>query len=184
GVGKTSTAECIALHMKKPLHSLTSGNLGVEPDEVEENLQKHFYLAAKWDCILLLDEADVFLQQRHQSQLKINAIVSVFLRQLEYYTGILFLTTNRVGDIDRAFKSRIHVTLEYKPLDRNTTLEIYRLRIKRVRAKYAARNRKLKIKEEEIIEWAKKHYKKSKLERRQWNGRQIFNAFQTAVALA
>src|SRR4051794_28771603 len=30
---------------------------------------------------------------------------------MEYYAGILFLTTNRVGDFDEAFTSRIHVSL-------------------------------------------------------------------------
>lgn len=93
GVGKTSTAECIAAHMNKPLYPLTSGNLGVKPDDVEDQLQSHFTLAERWGCILLLDEADVFLQRRRLNALDINAIVSVFLRQLEYYKGILFLVS-------------------------------------------------------------------------------------------
>jgi len=63
GVGKTSTAECIAAHMSKPLYPLTSGNLPVRADDLEEQLQVHFTLAARWGCILLLDEADVFLQR-------------------------------------------------------------------------------------------------------------------------
>lgn len=40
----------------------------------------------------------------------------VFLRILEYYEGILFLTTNRVEDIDAAFQSRIHISLAYEGL--------------------------------------------------------------------
>lgn len=40
----------------------------------------------------------------------------VFLRLLEYYEGILFLTTNRVDNIDTAFQSRIHISLEYDDL--------------------------------------------------------------------
>jgi len=57
GVGKTSTAESIAAHCSKPLYNLTSGNLGIRPDVVEDNLQSHFTLAERWGCILLLDEA-------------------------------------------------------------------------------------------------------------------------------
>lgn len=35
---------------------------------------------------------------------------------LEYYEGILFLTTNRVDSIDAAFQSRIHISMEYNEL--------------------------------------------------------------------
>lgn len=47
--------------------------------------------------VVLLDEADVFLEERDMKDLKRNALVSVFLRALEYYDGILMLTSNRVG---------------------------------------------------------------------------------------
>lgn len=73
-------------------------------------------MATKWNAILLLDEADVFLQQRSSHDLGRNKLVSIFLRVLEYYEGILFLTTNRVGDIDAAFQSRIHVSMFYDEL--------------------------------------------------------------------
>jgi SpoVK/Ycf46/Vps4 family AAA+-type ATPase len=174
GTGKTSTAECIAIHMNKPLYALTSGNLGTEPDEVDENLVRHFQLADKWGCILLLDEADVFLQRRRVDQININAVVSVFLRQLEYYNGILFLTTNMVGVIDPAFRSRIHIILEYKPLSLDTAEKIWRNRLDRVRRDFRARENKGKVKEDDIIEWARKHHTKLEKKRRQWNGRYAF----------
>ncbi|PVH93327.1 P-loop containing nucleoside triphosphate hydrolase protein, partial [Periconia macrospinosa] len=188
GVGKTSTAECIAAHMSKPLYPLTSGNLPVRADDLEEQLQVHFTLAARWGCILLLDEADVFLQRRRLNELEINAMVSVFLRQLEYYRGILFLTTNRVGDIDPAFKSRIHVSLEYEPLDRRRTKKIYKLHLRRIKEALEMRRNapgsNFKVKSEEILAWSDQHFKNASKRHRQWNGRQIHNAFQTAVALA
>ncbi|TLS27550.1 hypothetical protein PpBr36_05390 [Pyricularia pennisetigena] len=67
--------------------------------------------------VLLLDEADVFLEERSLSDLERNSLVSVFLRTLEYYEGMLFLTSNRVGTFDEAFKSRIQLALHYRPLD-------------------------------------------------------------------
>ena len=45
-----------------------------------------------------------------------NALVSIFLRLLEYFQGILFLTTNRVEYFDPAFQSRIHLGLKYSEL--------------------------------------------------------------------
>lgn len=101
GVGKTSTAEAIAEKYGKPLLPITCGGLGLDAERVETALTRTFQLAQAWDCIVLLDEADVFLAQRDKKDLKRNALVSVFLRALEYYTGILFLTTNRIGEIPR-----------------------------------------------------------------------------------
>lgn len=75
---------------------------------------------------MLLDEADIFLEQRSPSDLQRNALVSIFLRLLEYYKGILFLTTNRIRTFDDAFHSRIHITLEYSNHDAETREKIWR----------------------------------------------------------
>lgn len=124
GVGKTSTAECVAEHTGRPLFQVTCGDIGESAEAVERTLENHFQLAHKWGCVLLLDEADVFLMRRNKTDLKRNAIVYVFLRVLEYYSGILFLTTNRVGVFDQAFRSRIHMSFFYPKLDQKATIEI------------------------------------------------------------
>lgn len=59
----------------------------------------------------------MFLERRSVHDLQRNALVSVFLRLLEYFQGILFLTTNRVETFDEAFQSRIHIALRYNDLD-------------------------------------------------------------------
>ena len=75
-----------------------------------------FQRADKWKAILLLDEADVLLEQRSGQNVHRNALVCVFLRELEYFQGIMFLTTNRVQQIDEAIASRIHLPLRYNSL--------------------------------------------------------------------
>jgi hypothetical protein len=86
GVGKTSTAECVAESLKRPLYPITCGDLGVSAKEVEETLAETFAKAEAWDCVLLLDEADVFLAQRTRTDLKRNAIVSGTPRSLVFCT--------------------------------------------------------------------------------------------------
>jgi hypothetical protein len=76
GVGKTSTAECVAESLEKPLYPITCGDLGVTAKAVEDTLSETFAKAEVWDCVLLLDEADVFLAQRTRTDLERNAIVS------------------------------------------------------------------------------------------------------------
>jgi AAA+ superfamily predicted ATPase len=76
GVGKTSTAECVAESNNVPLLPITCGDLGITAQDVERKLEMNFRLAQAWGCVLLLDEADVFLAQRTSSDLERNAVVS------------------------------------------------------------------------------------------------------------
>lgn len=76
GSGKTSTAETIAAFAKRPLYHLTFGDIGTQPEAVERNLVNHARTANKWGCVLLLDEADVFLRQRDWDNMTHNALVS------------------------------------------------------------------------------------------------------------
>ncbi|KAI0167870.1 hypothetical protein BJ166DRAFT_590356 [Pestalotiopsis sp. NC0098] len=185
GVGKTSTAECVATHTKKPLYPITCGDVGYKAEDVERNMESHFKLAHRWGCVLLLDEADVFLARRDQKDVQRNGLVSVFLRILEYYSGILFLTTNRVGDIDEAFRSRLHLSLYYPKLKRKQTKQIFRRNFERInemndeRTKHGLPPFIYKDAEPKIMLWAEETYKTL-----QWNGRQIRNTFQTVLALA
>ncbi|KAI9773325.1 MAG: hypothetical protein M1840_007540 [Geoglossum simile] len=159
GVGKTSTA----------------GDIGYDTDQVERNLAKHFTLAHKWGCVMLLDEADVFLTKRNKEDLRRNGLVSVFLRVLEYYSGILFLTTNRVGTFDDAFKSRVHLSLYYPALDEASTTKVWEMNL----ARTIKNKKEFRVEEGQILRFAKANF-----EELSWNGRQIKNAFQTAIALA
>lgn len=114
GLGKTLTAEIYAEVVGKPLYRVHSGQLGVTATSVEASLTKILQRAARWDCVLLLDEADVYIRRR-DNDLQHNAIVAEFLRTLEYFSGLLFMTTNRVDDIDDAILSRCIAIIDYLP---------------------------------------------------------------------
>jgi hypothetical protein len=116
GVGKTLTSESVAEEMKVPLYMMSAGDLGFDPRKVEGKLQDILEMCSRWNAVLLLDEADVFLEQRSLHELERNKLVSIFLRVLEYYEGTMFLTTNRVQTFDPAFQSRIHISLDYPGL--------------------------------------------------------------------
>ncbi|KAI1804748.1 hypothetical protein F4811DRAFT_552621 [Daldinia bambusicola] len=182
GVGKTTTAEGVAEKFKKPLFQLTCGDLGTTAKDVESALEMNFALASRWGCILLLDEADVFLAQRTKEDFQRNGLVAVFLRVLEYYSGILFLTTNRVGDFDEAFASRIHISLYYPELGRKETREVFKLNLELIQDRFKDKPRKLIPDSIEIVAFAQDYWDNNPFDH--WNGRQIRNACQTALALA
>ncbi|OTB14186.1 hypothetical protein K445DRAFT_23968 [Daldinia sp. EC12] len=179
GVGKTYTAECIATFTKRPLVFLTSSDIGTEPETVEVNLGKHFMRAKSWGAVLLIDEADVFMEWRSTADLVRNSLVAVFsgsLRVLERYDGILFLTTNRVGSFDDAFISRVHIQLYYPDFNDDQRRQIWQTFVNKL-AKERGDYVRLNIDVKDYIRGAEVRALK-------WNGREIRNAFQTAVSLA
>ncbi|KAI0538398.1 hypothetical protein GGR58DRAFT_468241 [Xylaria digitata] len=183
GVGKTSTAECAAEANNRPLLPITCGDLGTTPRDVEAKLQEAFQLAQLWNCVLLLDEADVFLAQRSHDDIQRNALVSVFLRVLEYYEGILFLTSNRVGVFDEALKSRLHMALYYPPLQWKYTQRIWKTHLNKLNESGL-----FDLEYDDILDYAETFFSEQSQPNSTigpvWNGRQIRNAFQSAVALA
>ncbi|KAF2663288.1 hypothetical protein BT63DRAFT_380228 [Microthyrium microscopicum] len=125
GVGKTYTGESIADHTQRPLLSLNVGDLPMISERLESNLSSSLELATRWNALVLIDECDVFMEARSQREIVRNELVSVFLRKLEYFEGIMFLTTNRIESIDSAFKSRIHLSIAYPKLDMNSRRKLW-----------------------------------------------------------
>lgn len=172
GTGKTLTAEGIAELLKCPLYMVSTGELGTNPRELEAELNKILDIAHSWGAVLLLDEADVFLEKRSIQDIHRNALVSIFLRLLEYFQGILFLTTNRVETFDDAFQSRIHVALRYGELSPKARRSVWKIFLEKVKEKDGL----------DVVEFGEEEY--AKLGRHNLNGRQIKNAVRTAQALA
>jgi SpoVK/Ycf46/Vps4 family AAA+-type ATPase len=163
GVGKSLTAEAVAEFLHKPLYMVDVGELGISPDILEKNLQNILALTQKWDAALLIDEADIFLQQRSTTNVLRNAMVGIFLRQLEYHNGVLFLTSNRVEEIDEAFRSRISLALHYRMLDKTSRVQVWA----------------------NLLEAAEfKLQEPSALEHFDLNGRQIKTVIRLAISLA
>lgn len=117
GTGKTHTAESVAEIAKKPLYRVTCGDLGTYAEVVEQNLESALHLARLWGCVVLLDEADIFLEQTSLGDLERNALASVFLRMLKSYDGIVILTSSRISTFNEAFRSQIQLTLHYPTLN-------------------------------------------------------------------
>jgi hypothetical protein len=130
GVGKTLTAEVFAEFQERPLYSMEMSEVGTTVQQVEANLQKIFMRAKKWNAVLLFDEADIFLSERVASDLERSAIVGIFLRLLDYYEGTFFLTTNRGEGIDKAFKSRVTLYLNYPDLTPEVRGQIWKHMLK------------------------------------------------------
>lgn len=125
GVGKTLTAEVYAETTERPLYVLELGELGTNVAMVEENLQRVFTRVARWNAVLQFDECEIFLTERGED-LERSAIVGIFLRLLDYYRGILFLTTNRPDVLDHAVMSRVMLKLEYPDLTREARAIIWK----------------------------------------------------------
>ncbi|CAE6425896.1 unnamed protein product [Rhizoctonia solani] len=179
GTGKTLTAEAVSEHLKCPLYVVSSGELGTEASCLEKQLHDILEMTAAWKAVVLIDEADVFLEARNTFDLMRNGLVSVFLRVLEYHTGVLILTTNRIRTFDKAFVSRFSIAIHYPDLDQASRQLIWKEFLVRagvdVRDMGAPPSTKLSyITHEELVSLAKKSF----------NGRVIKQIVRGAQALS
>ncbi|KAI4670827.1 uncharacterized protein J4E88_009579 [Alternaria novae-zelandiae] len=160
--------ETVSEHLRRPLYKLGAGDLGMTARAVEDSLEKALNLCGHFGAVLLLDEADVFMEARTVNNLQRNELVSVFLRLLEYYKGIMILTTNRMRSIDTAFESRIDITLSYSSLGESDRLQVWRNFLATIDAQ------DVDVGEADLEKLAKLNF----------NGRQIKSAIKTAKILA
>ncbi|CAI7657647.1 unnamed protein product [Penicillium glandicola] len=174
GSGKTLTAETAAEGSRRAIMMTSLGELNKwdSPASFEYRLKQLLQYATIWKAIVLMDEADVFLESReddHGDTSNRNALVAVFLKELEYFSGIVFLTTNRISSFDQAMKSRIHLALEYTPPGLETRERLWVQIL-------------TSIPSEEVcvdLDEAMKAFLKVKM-----NGREIANAVHTARTIA
>lgn len=159
--------ECIADYTKRPLLSLTCSDIGVEPTKVERSLIYWFDMAQAWGAIVLIDEADIFMEERQPQDLARNHLVAGFLRALEYFKGIVFLTTNRVGTFDEAFISRIHVPIYYGEFTPEQRIKVWDTFFEKLELD---RERTMRI-----LSSAKDYVDSPELQNLKWNGREIRN---------
>lgn len=135
------TAEAVSEHLRRPLYSVRSlletsppiltvqisaRELSHDSAKMEVQLSRVFQIANHWNALILLDEADVYLEQGSTHDVTRNKLVSVFLRKTEYCERIMFLTTNRVSNFDEAILSRIHLMLKYNELSLESRDQIWR----------------------------------------------------------
>jgi len=118
GTGKTLTAESIAEKLHRPLWTVSALELMLNVDTVEESLIEILDIAYSWRAIVLMDEADIYLEKRisFAADPTRNVITGIFLRVLNYNRGVIFLTTNHVTALDDAVRSRISMFIRYHPL--------------------------------------------------------------------
>lgn len=186
GSGKTLTAECAAEETQRALFSTSMSELNRYNDAYwfENELKQVLRLATIWKAVVLFDEADVFLEARGGSDgtssstgtstdnATRNALVAVFLRHLEYFSGIVFLTTNRIHVFDAAMKSRVHVALGYAAPSAASRRRIWTTTLAKVPAAEC---------DTEVLEDAATL---DALAARDLNGREIANTITTARTLA
>lgn len=132
GTGKTLTAEAVADRTHRPLFYLQAEDLGINAASLGANIKRVFEMATEWNAVILLDEADVFMAERNPNDIHRNELVSIFLRELEYFRGIIFLTTNLYHTIDAAFRSRVSLHLLFQSLNREARETVWRKFLQRL----------------------------------------------------
>ena len=130
GLGKTTLAEVTARRVKRPLYKIKAGALLSDTanrvKNVEQGLRNFLLRSERMKLIPLIDECDVMVATRQTSNLDQAAIVTAFLTSLEYFNGLLFMTTNR-QDIDDAVESRAAAIIVFESPDEKGRLRMWEI---------------------------------------------------------
>ena len=120
GTGKTALAEHIASTLGRPLLVRQASDiLSKFIGETEQNMSAMFEEAESESAVLLLDEADSFLQDRRGAQRSYEVTeVNEMLQDMERFNGIFICTTNLLDRIDQAALRRFTFKIQFKPLTR------------------------------------------------------------------
>ena len=118
GTGKTALAEHIAKALDKPLIIKQASDLMSKyVGETEQNMASMFKEAEAEKAVLLLDEADSFLQDRRGAQRTYEVTeVNEMLQGMERHNGIFICTTNLLDRIDQAALRRFTFKIKFMPL--------------------------------------------------------------------
>ncbi|KAK4239223.1 P-loop containing nucleoside triphosphate hydrolase protein [Achaetomium macrosporum] len=166
GTGKTLMAEAVADRTRRPLFHLQAEDLGISAATLGANIKKVFEMATEWNAVLLLGEAGVFMTGRYPQDIARDELVSIFLRELECFCGVIFLTTNLYSTINSAFRSHVSLHLLFSALTPEVRMLIWRKFLDRL--PLTDKNNKNKLtpdREQEVGE-----------EREELNGREIKTA--------
>ncbi|RCW66842.1 ATP-binding protein [Pseudorhodoferax soli] len=118
GTGKTALAEHIARALDKPLIVKRASDLMSKfVGETEQQMAAMFREAEAEKAVLLLDEADSFLQDRRGAQRTYEVTeVNEMLQGMERHRGVFICTTNLMDRIDQAALRRFTFKIKFKPL--------------------------------------------------------------------
>lgn len=118
GTGKTALAEHVASALERPLIVRQASDLMSKyVGETEQNMAAMFREAELEKAVLLLDEADSFLQDRRGAQRTYEVTeVNEMLQGMERFNGIFVCTTNLLESLDQAALRRFTFKIRFLPL--------------------------------------------------------------------
>lgn len=134
GTGKTFATNCISNRTRKPLYHMTPFATGVSAEAVQRNMDATLALAQRWDCMLVLEDADATAHGGNnnnntvgggsgssgshvQHEVPRRAMTMALLKLLDGFGGIVVLNSSRVDVLDDALFSRVHLAIHFPELD-------------------------------------------------------------------
>jgi transitional endoplasmic reticulum ATPase len=126
GTGKTAFVDHIGAELDLPVMKRRASDvLSMWVGGTEQNIARMFREAEGEGAILLLDEADSFLQDRGRAQRTWEITqVNELLVQMEGFGGIFACTTNLMEAIDRAALRRFEVKIQFDALKQDQRLRM------------------------------------------------------------
>ena len=144
GTGKTICAEAIAHSLGRKLLLVRYAELeSMWMGETPKNVAAIFRTAGEEEAVLFFDEADAIAARRSTSvdqgsQRESNSVVSVLLKELETYSGVVIFATNLAANFDPAFERRIRTHVLFEMPGETERVKIWQVQLHPLRTPLAA----------------------------------------------
>lgn len=131
GTGKTMAAQVVSNELGMDLYKINLSQVFSKYiGETEKQLEEIFEMAKQSNCVLFFDEADALFSKRTEvtdSKDKYsNVETSYLLQKMEEFSGTLILATNRVNNMDDAFKRRMTAAVNIQMPGEEQRLELWK----------------------------------------------------------
>ncbi|ESZ89544.1 hypothetical protein SBOR_10071 [Sclerotinia borealis F-4128] len=184
--GKHLMVKALASHFDKPLYTITGSDCGINTWDFAREFANHFKRATKWNCIVAIPDADSLFPHRKTASDSDFDASGVFLRELELFNGIVVLSTDRKYVVEEQVVNGMNVCLENDSWSKEDNMTVWHRawRLKSDEALLSSNElHSLEMQQSTRSYWLKFIEREYTMGKR-WNGVEIDNYFDTALAMA
>jgi len=126
GTGKTSAVEGLAEISQKAIYRLTMADIGTTAPDLEKAFKDAVNLTRTWNCIILIEDADVLVEKRSFQNMEGNAVVATIIKLIDEFRGTLILTSTGERVFDEVFRSCFDFRVQFQPPNMQEKVELWK----------------------------------------------------------
>ncbi|KAA8573269.1 hypothetical protein EYC84_003761 [Monilinia fructicola] len=186
GTGKCLTVKALSSYFNRSLYTINKSDFGLSTWDAGRELATHFQRAKKWNCIVAIPDAENKFPRRKTPPDGDYSASGALLREIELFHGIVVLITDNKDDLDEQVVKDMNICLGSDFWSKEDTIKIWHKALRdhgideSINDGYHQRAVLVEGAYSQWVEFIEGEYRMGK----RWNGVEIDNYFDTAIAMA